>query len=75
MFLHTYVNKHCERVRYTRTHFITKLLESNDGDSILDAVESAKNNYRKFQDWDHSSVVGLAALDYLFVPINVENWH
>ena len=75
MFLHTYVNEYCEGVRCTRTHFMTKLLEGIEGDSDIDAVESTMENYCKVQDWDHGSVGGLAALDYLFVPINVENWH
>ena len=75
MFLHTYVNEYCDGVRCTRTHFMTKLLEGVEGDSDIDAVESAMENYCEVQDWDHGSAGGLAALDYLFVPINVENWH
>ena len=75
MFLHTYVNEHCEGVRCTRTHFMTKLLDGIEGDLDTDAVESAKENYSEVQNWDHCSVGGLEALDYLFVPINVESWH
>lgn len=50
MFLHTYVNEQCEGVRCTRTHFMTKLLEGIEGDSDLDAVESAEDNYSEVQD-------------------------
>ena len=75
MFVFTYVNEYCEGVCCTRTHFMTKLLEGIEGDSDIEAVESVMENYCEVQDWDHGSAGGLAALDYLFVPINVENWH
>ena len=71
MFLHTYLNEACDKVRCTRTHFMTKLLEDKEGSTDYAIEESARDNFSKVQEWGS----GYRGLDYLFVPINIDNYH
>ena len=71
VFFHSYVNDACDKVRCTRTHFMTALLADNVGRIDHAAEESARRNFSGVQEWGS----GYRGLDYLFVPINIDNHH
>ena len=71
VFFHAYVNDACDKVRCTRTHFMTALLADNVGNTDYAAEESARRNFGDVQAWG-SRYTGL---DLLFVPINIDNQH
>ena len=57
--------------RCIRTHFMTALLADNVGNTDHAAEESARRNFGDVQRWGS----GYIGLDYLFVPINIDNQH
>ena len=50
---------------------MTKLLADNKGITDYAAEESARDNFSKVQEWGSE----YSGLDYLFVPINIDNYH
>ena len=52
VFFHAYVNDACNKVRCTRTHFMTALLATNVGSTDYAAKESARRNFSDVREWE-----------------------
>ena len=70
VFLQAYVNDACDKARCTRARFMSALLADNVGNTDYAAEESARRNFSNV-----SWYAGYTGLDYLFVPINIDNQH